>query len=454
MIAPKLIGAWHLHELSLEQPVRFFVMFSSAAALLGSPGQSHYAAANAALDALATRRVQQGLPALSIHWGPWADAGMAARPTSQTHLQAAGLEPIAPSKGLSLLASLLHRIGTEPSSLPPVVSVVQADWDSLLTALQGRPQALLLQAFSSTGPGASGHHVSASPATALSAPAQDRLAGLSSQQRADLLCDYLLTTLSQLIGDGASTLTPDTHLLESGADSLMVMDAISRIQQDFGLMVYPREVYEHPRIVDLSRYLAQDYERNHGGQSATTERSSSGSSAALRAASRWGADVQKRPALKHKLPKACFILSSPRAGSTLLRVMLAGHPQLLSPPELHLLPFETMEDRRKDLDESHLGEGLQRLLMDLADRTAQQSIDLVAQWERDAMPVSEVYRYIQDHASGRLLVDKSPSYAMNLSVLEQLEGMFEELRVVHLIRHPPSCDPVVCDDANGSSVGL
>ena len=306
----------------------------------------------------------------------------------------------------------------------------------MLTALQGRPQALLLQAFSSTGPGASGHHVSASPATALSAPAQDRLAGLSSQQRADLLCDYLLTTLSQLIGDGASTLTPDTHLLESGADSLMVMDAISRIQQDFGLMVYPREVYEHPRIVDLSRYLAQDYERNHGGQSATTERSSSGSSAALRAASRWGADVQKRPALKHKLPKACFILSSPRAGSTLLRVMLAGHPQLLSPPELHLLPFETMEDRRKDLDESHLGEGLQRLLMDLADRTAQQSIDLVAQWERDAMPVSEVYRYIQDHASGRLLVDKSPSYAMNLSVLEQLEGMFEELRVVHLIRHP------------------
>lgn len=436
VIAPKLIGAWHLHELSLEQPLRFFVMFSSAAALLGSPGQSHYAAANAALDALATRRVRQGLPALSIHWGPWADAGMAARPTSQTHLQAAGLEPIAPSKGLSLLASLLHRIGTEPSSLPPVVSVVQADWDRLLTALQGRPQALLLQAFSSTGPGVSGHHVSTRPDTAPSAPAQDRLAGLSSQQRADLLCDYLLTTLSQLIGDGASTLTPDTHLLESGADSLMVMDAISRIQQDFGLMVYPREVYEHPRIVDLSRYLAQDYERNHGGQSVTTKRSSSGSSAALRAASRWGADVQKRPALQHKLPKACFILSSPRAGSTLLRVMLAGHPQLLSPPELHLLPFETMEDRRKDLDESHLGEGLQRLLMDLGDRTAQQSIDLVAQWERDAMPVSEVYRYIQDHASGRLLVDKSPSYAMNLSVLEQLEGMFEELRVVHLIRHP------------------
>ena len=201
-------------------------------------------------------------------------------------------------------------------------------------------------------------------------------------------------------------------------------------------MVYPREVYEHPRIFDLSLYLAQEYDRNHGAPSATTASSPTGTRSGLSAASRWGAAVKKRPALEKKLPKACFILSSPRAGSTLLRVMLAGHPQLLSPPELHLLPFATMGDRRKDLDESHLGEGLERLLMEITNRSAQDSIDLVRQWEHDSVAVSEVYRYIQDHANGRLLVDKSPSYAMNLSVLEQLEGLFEELRVVHLIRHP------------------
>ena len=74
--------------------------------------------------------------------------------------------------------------------------------------------------------------------------------------------------------------------------------------------------------------------------------------------------------------------------------------------------------------------------MDIGDRSAQQSIDLVSRWEREAMPISEVYRYIQSHSSGRLLVDKSPSYGMNLTVLEQLEGMFEELRIIHLIRHP------------------
>ena len=437
VIRPKLIGAWLLHELSLQQPVRFFVLFSSAAAILGSPGQSHYAAANAALDALATRRVQQGLPALSIHWGPWAEFGMAASSVVQTHLEAAGLEPIAPSKALSLLASMMQRSITEPSSLPPVVTVLQANWNRLIAALQGRPQALFLQAFSNKQAlsligGLPDSDGSVSHLGDTSSPAHDRLAGLSSEQRVDLLCDYLLTTLTQLIGDSALMLTSETHLLESGADSLMVMDAISRIQKDFGLMIYPREVYEHPRIVDLSSYLAREYERHHAEKSTLSDRGSIGLSSAIR----WGAAIKKRPALQQKLPKACFILSSPRAGSTLLRVMFAGHPQLLSPPELHLLPFETMDDRRNDLDESHLGEGLQRLLMDIGDRSAQQSIDLVSRWEREAMPISEVYRYIQSHSSGRLLVDKSPSYGMNLTVLEQLEGMFEELRIIHLIRHP------------------
>lgn len=434
VIRPKLLGAWLLHQLSLDHPVRFFVLFSSAAAVLGSPGQSHYAAANSALDALAIQRSQLGLPALSIHWGPWASVGMAARPASQGHLQAAGLSPIDASFALSLLATLLERSLDHSSSLPPVVTVLQADWGRLIHTLQGRPQTSLLQAFSRQHSPAVDTDAEMAPRTLH--PAQEGLRDLPTEQRAQVFCDYLLTTLSQLIGESDQHLTPDTHLLESGADSLMVMDAISRIQQDFGLMVYPREVYEHPRIVDLALYLAQEYDRIHGGASGSTTSIASGVRSGPSSPSAWGLDVKKRPALEKKLPKACFILSSPRAGSTLLRVMLAGHPQLLSPPELHLLPFDTMADRRKALNESHLGEGLERLLMDITSRSAQDSIDLVRQWEHGSISVAEVYRYIQDHANGRLLVDKSPSYAMNLSVLEQLEDLFEDLRVVHLIRHP------------------
>src|SRR5262249_9402991 len=79
VMAPKVQGAWNLHEATKSMNLDFFVMFSSLASLLGSAAQASYAAANAFLDALAHRRRLLGLHGLSVNWGSWAAGGMTAR---------------------------------------------------------------------------------------------------------------------------------------------------------------------------------------------------------------------------------------------------------------------------------------------------------------------------------------------------------------------------------------
>ncbi|HVR06254.1 MAG TPA: type I polyketide synthase, partial [Solirubrobacteraceae bacterium] len=107
VLAPKVAGAWHLHELTRELDLAAFVLFSSLASVVGSPGQSGYAAANAFLDRLAAQRRALGLVAGSIAWGPWAARGMAGalRDADLARMQRAGVLPLDEQAGLALFDS-------------------------------------------------------------------------------------------------------------------------------------------------------------------------------------------------------------------------------------------------------------------------------------------------------------------------------------------------------------
>jgi len=122
---PKVDGAWNLHRLTRGIPLDFFVMFSSAASLLGSLGQANHAAANAFLDALAHARLAAGLPALSINWGAWAEVGAASKRSLDNRPGLEGLRSIAPDEGLAVLDQLLRQHDAQIGAVPIDWSLVR-----------------------------------------------------------------------------------------------------------------------------------------------------------------------------------------------------------------------------------------------------------------------------------------------------------------------------------------
>ena len=129
-LRPKISGSWLLHELTLALPLDFFIEFSSIASVFGSPRQLDYGAANAFLDALAHFRRSLNLPAQSINWGPWAEAGMAAREERSRSLAQIGLEPL--DVGRASRAWRRPRAWTRAQVL-----AVDADWPTLSTSTGG-----------------------------------------------------------------------------------------------------------------------------------------------------------------------------------------------------------------------------------------------------------------------------------------------------------------------------
>ncbi|MEO1260059.1 MAG: amino acid adenylation domain-containing protein [Bacteroidota bacterium] len=135
-----------------------------------------------------------------------------------------------------------------------------------------------------------------------------------------------------------------------------------------------------------------------------------------------------------------FILAPPRSGTTLLRVMLAGHPELFACNELQLLHFETLADRSK----AYTGkfnlwtEGLIRAVMELENLTAAQAKSLLYAYEKKGMTTSGMINHLKTWANDRTIVDKSPSYLLDPLALEKAIRDFPNARFIHLVRHPYS----------------
>jgi len=415
VLQPKMWGGWLLHHHLRDAPLDFFVMFSSFVSLAGSVGQGNYTAANSFLDALAHYRQMHDQVALSINWGPWAEIGMATRDDFAERRARRGVVDITPRQGLDLLARLIgqpkSQVGVMPTSPAQLrkLSPIDSPFLEELTADQDDAQ------------------MGSDPVE----PIGQQLQQASSGERLQTMKAYLCQRIANVLMIDVQKLVPERSVMELGMDSLMVMELIKELDQNLGLTLYPREIFDRPSIIALAEYLLADWERMNGIDAVGTNSEITEGGETL---PQYITTPLEKPARRN--PRMVFLLSSPRAGSTLLRVMLAGHPGLFCPPELHLLPFNRLDEWQSQLEQNYLAEGLQRAVMELRDLDADQSQALLAEWADQELSVQEAFGFLQTWAAPRLLVDKSPSYAIDIEILERAELLFEDAQYIHLIRHP------------------
>ena len=247
VLVPKVDGAWHLHELTRSLPLDFFVLFSSASSLLGSTGQASYTAANAFLDALAHWRRAHGLPALSVNWGPWAGAGMAARMGSadRQRLMRQGLEFMEPARAFEALETLLCDGDTQ-------ALVAAADWT---TYLRERPAGPWSSLCDSLGARAQVHERSA----ALAHTWTETLRLTPADRVRPVVLEHLRQQAVRVLGlDPRRTIDPRQPLQDLGLDSLMAVELRNALGASLGRQLPATLLFDHPTLDALADRVSRD----------------------------------------------------------------------------------------------------------------------------------------------------------------------------------------------------
>ena len=230
VLQPKIAAARLLHELTATMQLDLFVLYSSAASVLGSPGQSNYALGNAFLDGLSFQRRSAGLPSVSINWGPW-KAGMADDERIQKRLALQGITPLEIDEAHAALEKLI-------ASQTVQATVMDVDWRRMRTGPGGEVPATLQDLV--------GKRKKASGATSALV---SKLRTMSGAAQRELLLSTIQGSLQGILSTPDAPET-DRPLIEMGLDSLMAVEFGTELQQMLGdqFNVGPTMLFDHPTI--------------------------------------------------------------------------------------------------------------------------------------------------------------------------------------------------------------
>ncbi|MCK9930788.1 type I polyketide synthase, partial [Frankia sp. Mgl5] len=249
VLTPKIDGAWNLHRITRDHPVRAFVLYSSIAGITGNAGQANYAAANTFLDALAQHRRAQGLPATSLAWGLWDDASAFTEQLSATdraRIARSGVRPLSTAQGLRLFdeAAATEQAVLAPVPLDLAAIRARAARDGVPPLFRALVRPVRRAATTSTG-----------PAAGTSALA-DRLGGLGEQEATTLLVDLVRTEVAGVLGHaGLASVPADRAFSGLGLDSLTAVELRNRLNTATGLRLPATLTFDHPTPAAIAELL-------------------------------------------------------------------------------------------------------------------------------------------------------------------------------------------------------
>ncbi|BAZ50018.1 beta-ketoacyl synthase [Nostoc sp. NIES-4103] len=238
VMAAKVAGAWNLHTLTQDLKLDFFVCFSSVSALLGSPGQGNYAAANAFMDALAHHRRALGLPAVSINWGPWKDAGMAdTLSREQARWAEQGISTIPLEPGLQILEDILNQDVAQ-------VGVLPIDWSKFLGQLPQNLEFPFLEVFAAQVEPAKSEFL-------------QQLEKAAAKEKRSLLLTHIRSLIAKVLNlKSPEQIDPYQGFTDLGMDSLMAVEFKNRLQTSLERSIPASLVFDYPTVTALVDYLA------------------------------------------------------------------------------------------------------------------------------------------------------------------------------------------------------
>ncbi|TAK60271.1 type I polyketide synthase [Methylobacter sp.] len=251
VLSAKVQGAWLLHQATKDLQLDFFVLFSSAASVLGSMGQAAYAAANAAMDGLAQYRKALDLPALTINWGAWAEVGMAANldRVDQQRMQSSGVMAIKPEVAQVLLEQAIAGNASQQI-------IMDINWPVFKQAQSSAATKSFWQIMDGVEPEATAGLAN----TRAAIDFVQKMSELNEEDAYQFAKTQVEQALKQVLYLDADK-PVDSHqgFFDMGLDSITVVELRENLEHRLACSLPATLLFDYANVADASWYLVQQY---------------------------------------------------------------------------------------------------------------------------------------------------------------------------------------------------